>query len=156
MEILKAIAQIKSSNPFERSSAAKRLGELNGPAAALLPALDDRNQYVRAAAAGALAQADLIGLETEAVGAASRKLLMIPSMLSAWQQCGPWDCFASQTAREQIAACLQDSDPENRASSNYNAWAPWARGRRFSSGTLPRFATTCLCAGAAAAGPGCS
>ena len=111
MEILKAIAQIKSSNPFERSSAAKRLGELNGPAAALLPALDDRNQYVRAAAAGALAQADLIGLETEAV----------EQLLAAIDDSFDAVCVAAvrtlgllraQTAREQIAACLQDSNPK--------------------------------------------
>lgn len=110
-EILKATAQIKSRNPVERSAAAQRLGELSGPAAELLAALNDRNQHVRAAAAGALAQADLTGLETE----------VVEQLLAAIDDSFDVVCVAAvrslgllraHTAREQIAVCLRDSNPK--------------------------------------------
>ncbi len=108
-ELLTLAGQMKSPSRFTRESAAKRLGELKGPADLLLPALRDRDAQVRYAAAWALGTAapgDHLPDITE-------------GLMAAIDDPGPRVCTAAirslgllgvQAAHDQIAACLDDRD----------------------------------------------
>ncbi len=109
-EISRCLEELHSTNPFTRSNAAHRLGDLHAGAEDLIRALkEDPNSYVRSASAEALGHL---------TGEASPEIL--DELLAAIDDNNDYVCSAvinslgllhALGAVEQIKACLGDSNP---------------------------------------------
>ena len=109
VEIDLCLTETQSKNPFNRSRAIRRLGELHGPPEPLLAALHDANPYVRSAAAEALGH--MVTNPTAAV---------VEGLLSAIDDVNDFVCAAainslgllrSEIAAVQMDDCLYDDNP---------------------------------------------
>lgn len=109
-EIDRCMADLKSNNPYHRSNAAHRLGDLRAGSDALIDALkNDPNSYVRSAAAEALGHFP---------GEPSPEI--VDELLAAIDDPNDYVCSAvinslgllhAKNTVEQVRACLEDSNP---------------------------------------------
>lgn len=108
-EIKKCLIELHSTNPHNRSNAARRLGELRAGTEALLEALEDPNGFVRSAAAEALGHI-----------ASEPSPEVIEALLSAIDDSNDYVCAAainslgllrSSEVTDQLLPCLEDRNP---------------------------------------------
>lgn len=108
-EIQKCLEDLRSTNPYHRSLAAKRLGELRAEPEALAKALEDPNSFVRSAAAEALGHVggDPTGEVSEALMAA----IDDPNDYVCAAAVNSLGLLHTNSAAEQLQECLVDTNP---------------------------------------------